>query len=95
MFIRIPLRPTFFTKKPRAVLLNFKRLDRCKLGNKKIEFFQGYNRFVVGFPTHEEAQTQFNRLEEPLTKPQGERWDTASVDPLAMAALEDYKPELK
>ncbi len=106
MLIRIPLRPTFISKKQRAILLNLKDVNRLYLLNKKIEFYpyhRGSLRFepiTLRFDTHEQAVDRFNQIEQLLQQkketPQ-ERMDTASVDPLAMAALQEFdeQKELK
>ena len=102
MLIRIPLRPTFISKKQRAILLNLKDVNRLYLLNKKIEFYpyhRGSLRFepiTLRFDTHEQAVDRFNQIEQLLQQkketPQ-ERMDTASVDPLAMAALQEFEEQ--
>jgi len=102
MLIRIPLRPTFISKKQRAILLNLKDVNRLYLLNKKIEFYpyhRGSLRFepiTLRFDTHEQAVDRFNQIEQLLKQkketPQ-ERMDTASVDPLAMAALQEFEEQ--
>jgi hypothetical protein len=102
MLIRIPLRPTFITKKPRAILVNLQDINRFYLLNKKIEFYpyhRGTLRFepiTIRFDTHEQAVERFNSIEkllQPAQQDTKERMDTASVDPLAMAALQDFEEE--
>ena len=102
MLIRIPLRPTLFSKKQRAILLNLKDVNRLYLLNKKIEFYpyqRGSLRFepiAIRFDTHEQAVDRFNQIEQLLQQkketPHG-RMDTASIDPLAIAALQDYEEQ--
>ncbi len=106
MLIRIPLRPTFLSKKPRAILLNLQDVNRFYLLNKKIEFYpyqRGTLRFepiTLRFDTHEQAVERFNCIEKMLQEqiqpqkqeqPPKEHWDMASPDMLAMAALQDYE----
>ncbi len=100
MLIRIPLRPSFFSRKPRAILINLQDINRFYLLNKKIEFYpyhRGTLRFepiTIRFNTHEQAVERFNNIEKML-QPQPhesskERHDMPSPDALAMAALQEF-----
>jgi hypothetical protein len=105
MFIKVSLAPTFITKRPRAMLINFNTVTRCSLENKKIEFYPGVKTgfgreepSVIYYATHEAAEKAFHEFHKHLTKQtqaqKQERWDMASPDPLAVAALQDV-PQLK
>lgn len=98
MFIRIPLRPTFIRKQPRAVLINLQHVDRCFLEHKKIEFYPGDRSvfgntpFVMRYNSHEEAVQRFETIEQLVIPPKiesqkQERWDMPSPDPLALEEL--------
>jgi hypothetical protein len=105
MLIRIPLRPTFFSKKPRAILVNLQDINRFYLLKKKIEFYpyhRGNLRFepiTIRFDTHEQAVERFNSIEKMLQASNGQdkvskdRLDMASPDPLAMTALQEFEEQ--
>jgi hypothetical protein len=105
MLIRIPLVSTPFSKKTRAMMVNLRLVNRVYLEPKRIELYPGQKTLfgehpiVVRFDTHERAAEQFNIIEKYLQEKQPrqaqvkERMDTASIDPLAMAALQDFEEQ--
>jgi hypothetical protein len=106
MLIRIPLISTPFSKKSRAMMINLHRVNRVYLEPKRIELYPGQKTLfgevpiVVRFDTHARAIEHFNVIEtflkeqgQPQHRMSKERMDTASVDPLAMAALQDFEEQ--
>jgi hypothetical protein len=97
MFIKVSLAPTLITKRSRTMLINFNTVTRCSLENKKIEFYPGVKTgfcreepSVIYYATHEAAEKAFHEFHTLLTQQQNqERWDMASPDPLAVAAVQD------
>jgi hypothetical protein len=108
MFIRVPLKPTFFTKSQRSLLLNIKEINKIYIQNKTIELYPHPHNLLfspfptkITFETKEKANKIIESIESQIlnakdTKTKGnERMDMASPDSLAIAALEEYENEIK
>lgn len=107
MFIRVYLQPTFFTKKTRGMFINLHDVNYVCLEANSVHIYKqtsnllfSQNPIKIPFKNHKEALGFYHQIQNTMNPPTFQpptvqRWDRPEPDALAMAALEDYKPELK